>query len=99
MKFIQLSIIGLSSLLLGGCISTEYKTIEVPKYIERPMPELKVYEVNSSYTFTRLKKENGYIKVPIKQFKEYVGIKMDLEASLEKANNQVRIYNKKRTKK
>ena len=81
-------------ILFIGCTTKDIKTIEVPKYIERPMPILKTYDVNSSYTFKGLKKKNGNILVPIKQFYEYIGVKKDLESALEKANNQVIIYNK-----
>jgi len=92
MKLVKYALLGLIPLLFSGCIFTEYKTIEVPKYIVRPMPILKTYDCNSSYKFIGLVKEKGFIKVPEKQFKEYINIKKDLEANLEKANNQVKLY-------
>lgn len=57
------------------------------------MPQLKIYNINSSYIFKGLIKEDGYIKVPQKQFTDYIDLKMKLESNLEKANDQVKIYN------
>lgn len=94
MKIVRFALIGLIPLLFSGCIFTKYEVVEVPKYIVRPMPQLKIYDIKSSYTFKGLVKEDGYIKVPQKQFTDYVDLKMKLESELEKANDQVKIYNK-----
>jgi len=99
MKLLRYSLLGLVMFVFSGCISTEYKTIEVPKYIVRPLPELVKYDVNSSFVFKGLIKEGDYIKVPKKQFLDYVGLKAKLETSLEKANKQVDLYNILKNKK
>ena len=70
MRRFKYALIGLFPLLFSGCIFTKYEVIEVPKYITRPMPHLKTYEVNSSFKFKGLVKgqvKNGmYVNIPNK---------------------------------
>jgi len=81
-------------MIFSGCaMFTEVKVVEVPTYISRPLPILKTYDINSTFKFIGLVKDGNMTKVPTKQFKSYIDLKLRLEKQLEKSNNQVISYN------
>ena len=81
------------SIVFTGCaIFTETIVVEKPTYIDRPLPNLKKYDVNSTFKFTGLINDGNYTKVPKQQLKNYINIKIELEKQLEKSNDQIDFY-------
>ena len=90
---LKLLLTSLLMLGLGGCaVFTETIVVEKPTYIERPLPKLKVYDVNATFKFEGLINEGNYTKVPKQQLKDFINLKQELEKNLKKSNDQTRFY-------